>query len=245
MSFQENEVVRDKGGKFAEKTGTAPETSIGETIAVPTCPRCGGPWGADITCEECCDDNGEPRPIPLELVEDPNYSKHDEIHPEDITEAEQRLAIDIQNQLWPEVRSVNDQRVRDELVLQADKVQKRAKVLARMHGPARAFKAGEPHYLDTYLDDIFEGKTPGFSKESLELMLQSNEAMRRGLVQGNVRPRDVIGTGYRGDTRKLANQYLDNNERSLKEALETRGRANAVNVSNARHAHRASQLPRA
>ncbi len=245
MSFNETDVVRDKGGKFAEKTGTAPEASLAESIAVPTCPRCGGPWGADTTCEECCDDNGEPRPIPLDLVEDPNYSKHDEVQEEDIAEAEQRLAIDIANNLWPDVKSVNDPRVRDELVAQADKVQKRAKVIARLKGPARAFKAGEPHYLDSHLERIWEGEETGFSEESIKLMLQSNESMRKGLLVGNVKPRDVIGTGYRGNTRKLANDYLDANKAKLEEALATRGRSDAVNVSNARHHHRASRLPRA
>lgn len=245
MSFQETEVVRDKAGKFTEKTGSAPEASLGETIAVPTCPRCGGPWGADPTCEECCDDNGEPRPIPLELVEDPNYSKHDEVHPEDIAEAEKTLAQRIANDLWPEVKTVNDPRVRDELVAQADKVQKRAKVIARLKGPARAFKAGEPHYLDERLELIWKGEEAGFSEDSIKMMLRQNEDLREGLLDGRVRPRDVIGTGYRGDTRKLANRYLDENKAKLEEALATRGRSDAVNVSNARHHHRVSQLPRA
>lgn len=245
MSFDENDVVRDKAGKFAEKTGSAPEASLGETIAVPTCPRCGGPWGGDLTCEECCDDNGEPRPIPLSLVEDPNYSKYDEVLPEDIAEAEARLAQEIANNLWPDVRNVKDQRVRDELVAQADKVQKRAKFIARSKGPVRAFRAGEPHYLDDYLERIWREEAPGFSEESLKLMLQSNEMMRRGLVHGNVKPRDVIGTGYRGNTRKMANDYLDANKAKIEEALATRGRSDAVNVSNAQHNHRVSQLPSA
>ena len=77
------------------------------------------------------------------------------------------------------------------------------------------------------------------------MMLQQNESMREGLLDGRVRPRDVIGTGYRGNTRKLANDYLDANKAKLEEALETRGRSDAVNVSNARHYHRTSQLPRA
>jgi len=245
MSFDETEVVRDKGGKFAEKTGSKPETTLGESIAVPTCPRCGGPWGADQTCEDCCDDNGDPRPIPLELTEDPNYSKHDEVHPEDLIEAEKALAQKIANDLWPDVRSVNDERVRDELVAQADKTKKRAATIARLRGPARAFKAGEPHYLDERLESIWAGEEAGFSEESFRLMLQSNEMMRRGLAQGNVKPRDVIGTGYRGDTRKLANRYLDENKAKLEEALATRGRSDSVNVDNARYRHRASQLPRA
>lgn len=28
-----------------------------------TCPRCGGPWGFDITCVNCTDYKGNPRPI--------------------------------------------------------------------------------------------------------------------------------------------------------------------------------------
>lgn len=245
MSFQEAEVVRDKGGKFAEKQGTAPEASIGETIAVPTCDRCGGPWGGDQTCETCCDDNGNPRPIPLELAPDPNYSEHDEIHPEDIAEAESRLAIDIANQLWPDVKNVNDPRVRDELKAQADRVQRHARTIARSHGPARAFKAGDPHPLDSYLDAIWDGSEGGFSEETLKLQLEGNRALREALASGNASPRHVIGTGYRGNTRKLANEYLDNNERSIEEALATRGRANAVNVSNARSRARRDTLPRA
>jgi hypothetical protein len=29
------------------------------------CDRCGGPWGEDITCEDCTDDFGAARPQPI------------------------------------------------------------------------------------------------------------------------------------------------------------------------------------
>lgn len=245
MSFQETEVVRDKGGKFAEKAGTAPEATLSDTVAVPTCDRCGGPWGGDTTCETCCDDNGDPRPVPLELAPDPDYSAYDEVQPSDIQEAEERLAIDIVNQLWPEVKSVHTERVRDELTAQHDRVQRHAKTIARNRGPERAFEAGDPHPLDSHLDAIWEGKSAGFSEDNLRSMLDSTRELRTALAEGRARPRDVIGTGYRGDTRKLANTYLDSNERSLERALATRGRANALNVSNARSFARREKLPRA
>lgn len=45
-----------------------------EDPAQPICPRCGGPWGQDITCNECTDTEGNPRP----REEDPEQGQAEE-----------------------------------------------------------------------------------------------------------------------------------------------------------------------
>lgn len=245
MSFNETEIVRDKGGKFAEKTGTAPEASIGETIAVPTCDRCGGPWGGDETCEQCCDDNGDPRPVPLELSKPADYSPFDEVRDEDLAEAYERAKVQEFNNIYPSATSRDDPRILAKLDANSDSIRRHAQLIARLNGPRRAFEAGEPHFLDSYLDDIWEGKTGGYSKEKLEADLADTRKLRDGLLGGSVKPRQVIGTGYKGNTRKLAQTWLDNHERGIELALQTKGRANSVNVGNARSYMRRDALPRA
>lgn len=56
-----------------------------------------------------------------------------------------------------------------------------------------------------------------------------NAAMREDLVAGRIKPRHVIGTGYKGNTRKLANEHLDRREAELSLALATRGRSLELN----------------
>lgn len=58
-------------GQFREKTDAVPTgelTDTGEDF--PICPRHGGTWGDDITCEMCVDEEGELRPVPHTPAED-------------------------------------------------------------------------------------------------------------------------------------------------------------------------------
>lgn len=48
MSFDESEVARDQGGRFAEKAGTAPEVSLTASVS-GTKPR----TAAKVTCQQC------------------------------------------------------------------------------------------------------------------------------------------------------------------------------------------------
>lgn len=47
------------GGQFAAST----KGEAGLSLGAPECPRHGGPWGADETCEHCTTDDGQARPV--------------------------------------------------------------------------------------------------------------------------------------------------------------------------------------
>lgn len=43
---------------------------------LPTCPRCGGTWGKDLTCIMCTDSNGTAREVPSVIDEPPVRMKY-------------------------------------------------------------------------------------------------------------------------------------------------------------------------
>lgn len=87
-------------------------------------------------------------------------------------------------------------------------------------------------------EEIWRGESTGMNEPWFQRTLADNRQMRRDLSDKIVPPRLIIGTGYRGDTRKLANDYLDKVERGLLQAIATRGRSWSVNIGNVRHAAR-------
>lgn len=218
MTFNENEVKRDQGGKFDKKEGTP------ATVALPTeptpviCERHGGAWGDDPTCEGCTYENGRAKPFPLTPTR------------EDYAAARASLNIPAH---------VDDEDIPAE---DTARIAARAQRFARIADPRRAQEAGRPHYLDENLNAIWSGEANGFSEKDFQEKLAQAKSLREQLAARTVRPRDVIGTGYRGDTRKLANDYIDRIEAEYTEALETRGRSFALNVDNAYAQHRRAQV---
>lgn len=218
MTFNENEVKRDQSGKFDKKEG-APATIALPTEPTPViCERHGGAWGDDLTCEGCTYENGRTKPFPITPTK------------EDYAEA--RATLNIPEHVNPEDIPEADTR----------RIESRAQRIARTAEPLRAMEAGRPHYLDDNLDAIWNGEANGFSEAKFRENLDQAKRLREQLATGGVRPRDVIGTGYRGDTRKLANEYIDKLEREYSEAIRTRGRSFALNVDNAYAQYRHAQV---
>lgn len=120
----------------------------------------------------------------------------------------------------------------------AAKLEQRASRLAEDRAPERMLVDGVPHPLDERLDAIWEGREGGFSEAKAREEVINLESMRAQLAEGRIRPRNIIGTGYRGDTRKMANDYLDRSQAELERALEVRGRNLTINVRNAAIRHR-------
>ena len=53
------------GGRFTGKTNAAPNAALADLTGIlPVCPRHGGDWGDDLTCEGCTTDSGDLRPVP-------------------------------------------------------------------------------------------------------------------------------------------------------------------------------------
>lgn len=218
MTFNENDIKRDQSGKFDKKEG-APATVALPTEPTPiVCERHGGAWGDDPTCEGCTYENGRAKPFPITPTK------------EDYASA--RASLDIPEHVDPE----------DIPEETAQSIEARAQRIARIAEPLRAREAGRPHYLDDNLDAIWKGEANGFSEAKFRENLDQTKRLREMLASGGVRPRDVIGVGYRGDTRKLANDYLDKMENEYSEAIRTEGRSFALNVDNAYAQHRRAQV---
>lgn len=216
MTFDETEVRRDQSGKFDKKEGAPAAVALPAAETAVICERHGGAWGDDPTCEGCTYENGRSKPFP--------------ITPQEEDYAQARASLDIPAHVDPEDIPEDVSR----------KVEARAQRYARTADPLRAQEAGRPHYLDGQLDLIWAGEANGFSQAKFEEDLEGIRRLRDRLASGEARPRDVIGTGYRGNTRKLANEYLDKMEHEYSEALRTRGRSFALNVDNAYAQHRAA-----
>ena len=79
---------------------------------------------------------------------------------------------------------------------------------------------------------IWSGEINGFSETKLRESLAYDLAMLEDLKAGKIRPSNVIGTGYKGNTRKLATVYLLNSIADRHRDLESRGRTNGTNQAN-------------
>lgn len=93
------------------------------------------------------------------------------------------------------------------------------------------------HHSDAavaHYESIWAGETTGFGKETLVKDLEENRQSRADLDARRIPPRSVIGTGYRGNTRKGAEVWLDKQRAEIEQALATRGRSESVNKSNVR-----------
>lgn len=218
MSFNEAEVKRDQSGKFDKKEGAPASVALPTEPTPVICDRHGGAWGDDMTCENCTYENGKAKPVP--------------VTPQDEDYAQARASLNI-----PEHVQAED--IPEE---ETERINARAQRYARLADPLRTQEAGQPHYLDENLDAIWNGEAQGFSKTDFEEKLDQAQRLRQQLAAGAVRPRDVIGTGYVGNTRKLANEYIDKIEADYTKALETRGRSFTLNVDNAYAQHRRAQV---
>jgi hypothetical protein len=92
-----------------------------------------------------------------------------------------------------------------------------------------------------YFEKIWHGDAQGFSASMLADEYNYLQVMRLNLDMHRITPARVIGTGYKGNTRRMAEEYLDEGIEATREALATRGRSNLCNISNvALHLSRAA-----
>lgn len=105
--------------------------------------------------------------------------------------------------------------------------------LAEQEAGYEAWKRGEPHEDDDAFSAIWNGETDGFGRTFVETELAATRKMRADLNAGVVKPRQVIGAGYKaGTSRKLAEEWLDKTITRYEEALRCEGRNLTVNQSN-------------
>lgn len=156
---------------------------------------------------------------------------------EDIASAEHHAIVDIRNSSYP--AKLTDEDVHAQM--DPSKVDRLARHYASVAAPGRMFRDGVPHPNDDHFDAIWAGEQPGFSEQKIRDEITLLTQMKADLASGVVKPRQVIGTGYRGDTRKLANDYLDESLTRMREGFETRGRSLGVNVANVNYARRRAQ----
>lgn len=123
-----------------------------------------------------------------------------------------------------------------------ERVASSARTIAQLRAAERMWVDGVAHPGDDIFESIWTTDEGGFGESTCRREIDSCVELRAGLAAGRIRPREVIGTGYRGDTRKLANEYLDRQQAQFERALETRGRNLSVNVSNVRYRLRKSGL---
>ncbi|MBN9214652.1 MAG: hypothetical protein J0J04_07550 [Microbacterium sp.] len=122
----------------------------------------------------------------------------------------------------------------------------RATVVARLRAADRMFTDNVPHPGDDIFEAIWTTGEGGHGRQACELEIERYKQMRDRLASGEIRPRDVIGTGLRGDTRKMANRWIDDQQAMYERALVVRGRNLSVNAGNVDYrlrtaAHEASQ----
>lgn len=162
-------------------------------------------------------------------------SPADQVHAEDTELAREWVARDIMGQMARPPRSSNDRRVQEELARRGDEVQRRAEGIARSNGPRRAFEAGEPHYLDSYIEESFDSS----ATSDAIMEVRSNIT---GVRSGGLSPGRIEGLQARKPGKRISKQeavaQLDEQLVMLQRMMETRGRSNSVIVHNARAAHR-------
>jgi len=215
MTFNEQNVNREQDGKFGEKTGGAPEINL-------DAPAKGYPH----------------RRIPIPSPElAAIYDLEDNPRPEDYEAASVQARKLVRNELWPVAKDSDDPRLEELMATEPwqKTIERNAARNARLAAPQRAAELGIPHPADAHLDAIWAGKAMGFGEEKTIKELAAIRKLRVDLQERRATPREVIGTGYKGDTRKLANEYLDRTEAAWQLSLDTRGRSNTLNVSNAFH----------
>lgn len=152
----------------------------------------------------------------------------------DLAEAEERQLVDVRNDALPARLSDEDARAR----LDPERIERAARVIAKLKAPGRMHLDGVAHPNDEHFDRIWAGEAMGHSEADTQLELERLRQLKAGLDGGTIRPRDIIGTGYRGNTRKIASDYLDGALRREQETLATRGRSSSVNASNVDYARR-------
>lgn len=162
-------------------------------------------------------------------------SPADRVHPEDTELAREWVARDIMARMKRPPRSANDRRVQEELAQRDSEVQRRAEGIARSNGPRRAFEAGEPHYLDPYIEESFD------SEATVSAIAEVRESIT-GVRSGALSPERVDGLQIRKPGKRVSKKeavaQLEGQLTNLQKMMETRGRSNSVLVHNARAAYR-------
>ncbi|MHA3724194.1 hypothetical protein ACXR2T_09980 [Leucobacter sp. HY1910] len=110
---------------------------------------------------------------------------------------------------------------------------KRIPDIVNRNAIVRAYDAGVHHPLDerfeqdwcdTTINELngrpLNSRSGAAQRERLEEVL----SMRAELEAGRLKPKDIVGTGYRR-TKTVAREYLDQRERAAHEAIRTRGRS--------------------
>lgn len=113
-----------------------------------------------------------------------------------------------------------------------DAVERRARVVAKLRAPERMFTDGVPHPGDDIFETIWTTDVGGHGAVTTVREIDRYKDMRAQLADGRMSPRDIIGGGYRGNTRKLANEWIDRQQAMFERALVTRGRNLTVNAAN-------------
>ena len=176
------------------------------------------------------------------------------VTPEDLDYAQNRILVDFRNltdNSWDKIMGSDVRKTKNNLEQYDKKLQEiaetqqgyqdtlnlyaQANAVTQVY--ARAFKQNIhiPPEAEKRFKDIWEGKKQGFSGVDLQSQLQRNQESHEALAQDQISPAAVIGNSYIGNTRKLANEYLDKNLKSIKEAIATQGRSSSVNISNVKY----------
>lgn len=113
------------------------------------------------------------------------------------------------------------------------RIERSAGRIARESAPLRAMEANLDHPADEQLEEIWAGHAPGYSEKFVKDELRRLEEMRLDLAERRIEPSDVIGTGFNGNARKRANDYLHERENTMQRAINTHGRSLRTNVANA------------
>lgn len=113
-------------------------------------------------------------------------------------------------------------------------VEKQTLHLAEQRAHQRAWEAGVRTELDPYFDRIWDGETPGDSREDVEKSITRSRADLESVLAGTTPPSRIVGRGYR-NAKKVAVEYLQGQVAEGERALATDGRSNALNINNARY----------
>lgn len=162
---------------------------------------------------------------PTEKTPAEHLAEYETPRPEDIAEAEAHA----QAQAWLEP-------------VTPERVTIGARVLAELRAPERMWVDGVAHPGEDIFETIWITDDGGHGEATCLREIDTYKKLRTDLAAGRIRPRDVIGTGYRGDTRKIANDWIDRQQAQFDRALEVRGRNLPVNASNVRYRLRQAGL---
>jgi len=113
---------------------------------------------------------------------------------------------------------------KDDLVAAGEAVKKKTESNL-VHDPSKGT-------FEDYAKMIWEGGGhPGLSKKGVEKELADHKQMREDLASGKIKPKDVVGTGYK-KPRDVAEKWLDNEISEHEKILASEGREHPIIRSN-------------